>query len=92
MTFDAPDLSAQPPRAIIFDIGRVIVQLNLERAFAPLVSTVFTANGTGAKLSAGQIWRDIQAHPHWCDRQEGRIPARFNRWEITRENQGKTGG
>ena len=58
----------ETPQAILFDIGRVIVRVNLARAFGTL--------GAQARLSAEQVWGVIQADPLWRDWQEGRISPR----------------
>lgn len=55
----------ETPQAIIFDIGRVIVRVNLARAFGTL--------GAQAGLSAEQVWAAIRADPLWRDWQEGRV-------------------
>jgi HAD superfamily hydrolase (TIGR01493 family) len=65
------DLSAQssnapqPLKAIIFDVGGVIVRTNLMR---PL--SAFAEN---AKLPPQEVWTTIQTDPLWRDWQEGRI-------------------
>jgi hypothetical protein len=56
------------PRAIIFDIGRVIVRIELSRAFTGL--------GAESGLSSEQVWKAIEADPRWGDWQEGRITPR----------------
>ncbi len=60
-----PEPALPAPRALLFDIGRVIVRVDLNRALEKL--------GAGAKLSAEQVWAAIQADPLWNDWQEGRI-------------------
>ena len=60
-----PDRAASAPRALVFDIGRVIVRVDIKRAMATL--------GTGADLPAEQVWSAIQGDPRWQDWQEGRI-------------------
>jgi glucose-1-phosphatase len=52
-------------RAVIFDIGRVLVKLDLARAVADLCN--------GLSLSPEELWAAIQADPRWHDWQEGRI-------------------
>jgi len=55
-------------RAIIFDVGRVLVRLNIERALQALTKdTPFTAQ---------EIWPAIQKDPRWPDWQEGRMDPR----------------
>jgi putative hydrolase of the HAD superfamily len=55
----------QPLRAIIFDIGRVIVRVDLERSFE--------AYGKHDGLSAEQVWTALQTDARWNDWQEGRM-------------------
>ena len=76
-----------PPKAVIFDIGRVIVRLNVNRAFAPFASVVSTSNGFGATSGASpeQIWRAIQADPRWWDWQEGQMTPYEWYEHITRQ-------
>jgi len=54
-------------RAVIFDIGRVIVGLDLSRAIEGL--------SHGISLSATELWSAIEKDPRWHDWQEGRISA-----------------
>jgi len=62
------------PRAVIFDIGRVIVRLDLERAFAPIAAAMQNAAGPSDKrLSAADTWALIRADDSWDKWQEGRI-------------------
>jgi glucose-1-phosphatase len=58
----------QPLRAIIFDIGRVIIRVDLERSFE--------AYGKHDSLSAEQVWTALQTDAHWDDWQEGRMAPR----------------
>ena len=55
-------------RAIIFDIGRVLVRVDLARAQRVL------SNGSG--LGAQELWSAIEKDPRWKDWQEGRVSAR----------------
>jgi len=55
-------------RAIIFDIGRVLVRVNLSRALDGLAS--------GITLSPAEVWSAIENDPRWPDWQEGRVSAR----------------
>jgi FMN phosphatase YigB (HAD superfamily) len=55
-------------RAIIFDIGRVLVRINLERAMAGLAESV--------AMSPQEIWAALEKHPTWLDWQEGRMKPR----------------
>jgi glucose-1-phosphatase len=55
-------------RAIIFDIGRVLIRVNISRAMDGLAS--------GLSLTPQEVWSAIQNDPHWLDWQEGRISPR----------------
>ena len=55
-------------RAIIFDIGRVLVRLDVSRAVAGL--------SEGVALSPDDLWSAITHDPRWPDWQEGRISPR----------------
>jgi putative hydrolase of the HAD superfamily len=55
-------------RAIIFDIGRVLVRIDVGRAMASL--------GSGLSMSPSELWSAIEKDPRWSDWQEGRISAR----------------
>ena len=55
-------------RAIIFDIGRVLVRIDLARAQKAL--------SNGSPLSAQELWSAIEKDPRWKDWQEGRVSAR----------------
>jgi glucose-1-phosphatase len=55
-------------RAIIFDIGRVLVRVNLSQAQKTLAD--------GLALGADELWTAIEKDPHWKDWQEGRYAAR----------------
>ncbi len=55
-------------RAVIFDIGRVLVRVDASRATQGL------ANNT--TLSAKELWSTIEKDPLWQDWQEGRIQPR----------------
>jgi glucose-1-phosphatase len=56
------------PRAVIFDIGRVIIRVDLSRAFAAL--------GRRDGLSHLQVLRELEADPRRPDWQEGRMTPR----------------
>jgi putative hydrolase of the HAD superfamily len=58
-------MSRAPLRAVIFDIGRVLVRVDVARATAGL--------SEGLSLSPEELWRAIQTDPLWNDWQEGRI-------------------
>ena len=55
-------------RAVIFDIGRVLIRLDVSRAMKAMAS--------GPALSAEALWSAIEKDPRWNDWQEGRISAR----------------
>lgn len=55
-------------RAVIFDIGRVLVRVDVERAMRGLAD--------GIPLSPVEIWSAIEKDPRWPDWQEGRITPR----------------
>lgn len=55
-------------RAIIFDIGRVLVRVDLRRAQVALAK--------GLSLTPDELWSAIEKDPRWMDWQEGRISAR----------------
>jgi HAD superfamily hydrolase (TIGR01509 family) len=59
---------AAPLRAIIFDIGRVLVRIDVARAMDGL------APGTG--FTPTELWSAIEKDPHWKDWQEGRMSPR----------------
>jgi FMN phosphatase YigB (HAD superfamily) len=56
------------PRSIIFDIGRVIIRVDLSRSMEAL--------GKREGLSHLQVLRELEADPHWPDWQEGRMTPR----------------
>ncbi len=82
------DRTASQPKAIIFDIGRVIVRLDLKRAFAPIAAAIRDTRGRPAKsLSAEDTWELILADEHWHDWQEGRIsPVEWHQHLMRRLN------
>ena len=53
------------PQAIIFDIGRVIIQVDVSRSME--------AFGERDGLSSAQVWKSLQTNPRWDDWQEGRM-------------------
>jgi FMN phosphatase YigB (HAD superfamily) len=75
LTLADSEPAANPPQAIIFDIGRVIVRLNLARALAPLAAAWEDPGEADvqAKPAPEQIWAAIQSDPRWHDWQEGRM-------------------
>lgn len=54
-------------KAIIFDIGRVLIRVDVARAMQGLA--------TGSALSPAELWSAIEKDPRWPDWQEGRIGA-----------------
>ncbi len=68
-------------RAIIFDIGRVLVRVDVPRATTGLAH--------GASLSPREIWSALQNDPHWLDWQEGRIPPRDWHLHVAKRFGGK---
>jgi HAD superfamily hydrolase (TIGR01509 family) len=69
-------MPAQKIRAIISDIGRVIVGVDVSRAMQGLSS--------GIALSPKEIWSAIQRDPRFPDLQDGRISARDWHLHIVR--------
>ena len=55
-------------RAVIFDIGRVLIRVDVGRATRGLAE--------GLSLSPEEIWSALQKDPLWRDWQEGRISPR----------------
>lgn len=66
---------AERVKAIIFDIGRVIVRVNLNRLAEPLAALVPSVASAQAseKLSPQQVWSAIESDSRWGDWQEGRM-------------------
>jgi HAD superfamily hydrolase (TIGR01509 family) len=52
-------------RAIIFDIGRVLIKVTIHRAMAGLSSDI--------TLTPQEVWSAIEKDPRWSDWQEGRM-------------------
>jgi HAD superfamily hydrolase (TIGR01509 family) len=63
-------------RAAIFDIGRVLVKLDLALAIEGL--------SQGISLSPDELWSAIQKDPRWNDWQEGRISPHDWHLHITK--------
>ena len=61
-------MAARKIRAIIFDIGRVLIRLDVGRAMRGMAS--------GLSMSPEELWSAINKDPRWKDWQEGRISAR----------------
>jgi FMN phosphatase YigB (HAD superfamily) len=68
--------SPVPPKSVIFDIGRVIVRVNLDRLFEPLAALTPSGSNASAAAEPEEIWSAIQASPRWNDWQEGRMTSR----------------
>ena len=60
-------MAGAPIRTVIFDIGRVLIGLNIPRAQAGLAK--------GLPLSPRELWTAIERDPQWQPWQEGRISA-----------------
>jgi FMN phosphatase YigB (HAD superfamily) len=58
----------KPPLAIIFDIGRVIIRVDLSRSMGAL--------GKRDGLTHVQVMRELEADSRWSDWQEGRMAPR----------------
>ena len=54
-----------PLRAVIFDIGRVLVKVDVQRVIDGL--------SQGISVSPAELWSAIEKDPSWHDWQEGRI-------------------
>src|ERR1700760_4289051 len=54
-------------KAIIFDIGRVIIRIDLRKAQIGLAK--------GLAMTPDELWSAIEKDPRWKDWQEGRISA-----------------
>jgi glucose-1-phosphatase len=61
-------MPSQKFQTIIFDIGRVLVRVDVARAMQDLAR--------GISLSPQEIWTAIEKDPRWQDWQEGRISPR----------------
>jgi FMN phosphatase YigB (HAD superfamily) len=61
-------VAAAKVRAVIFDIGRVLIRIDVTRAMKGLAE--------GLSLSPEELWSAIEKDPRWKDWQEGRISAR----------------
>jgi len=55
-------------RGIIFDIGRVLIRVDIQKAKLGLAD--------GLHLSPEELWSAIENDPHWLDWQEGRMSPR----------------
>jgi FMN phosphatase YigB (HAD superfamily) len=73
------------PKAIIFDIGSVIVRVTPERALTPLSAIFRRVPDKIAPISSSQLWAAIQADPQWPGWQEGRVTPQEWHEHLTRE-------
>lgn len=64
-------------RAIIFDIGRVIIRVDVARAMQGLAA--------GSSLAPAELWAAIEKDPLWHDWQEGRIAPRDWHLHLSRK-------
>ncbi len=62
--------------AIIFDIGRVLIRVDISRATSGLAS--------GLSLTPEEVWSAIEKDPRWPDWQEGRISPRDWHLHVTK--------
>jgi glucose-1-phosphatase len=62
--------------AVIFDIGRVLVGVDVSRAMSGLA--------TGLSLSPAEVWSALENDPRWPDWQEGRISPRDWHLHVSR--------
>ncbi len=69
-------MAAAKFRAIIFDIGRVLIRVDISRAMDGLAS--------GLSLTPQDVWSAIEKDPHWIDWQEGRISPRDWHLHLTK--------
>jgi glucose-1-phosphatase len=63
-------------RAIIFDIGRVLIRVDVARAMGVLAP--------GFSLSPAELWTAIEKDPRWPDWQEGRMRPRDWHLHLTK--------
>jgi glucose-1-phosphatase len=64
------------PRAIIFDIGRVLVRVDIRKAQLGLAN--------GLSFTPEELWSAIEKDPRWSDWQEGRMTARDWHLNLTK--------
>jgi len=67
------------PRAVIFDVGRVIIRVDLSRSMGAL--------GKRDGLTHSQVMRELEIDPRWPDWQEGRMTARDWHAHLSRKFQ-----
>jgi putative hydrolase of the HAD superfamily len=56
-----------PPKAIIFDIGRVLVRIDVSAAMGGFAQRI--------SMTPQEIWSALEKDPRWIDWQEGRMSA-----------------
>jgi len=61
-------MAANKPCAVIFDIGRVLVRVDVACAMSGLAK--------GISMAPEEIWASVEKDPRWPDWQEGRMTAR----------------
>jgi putative hydrolase of the HAD superfamily len=61
-------MADRPLKAILFDIGRVLIRVDVSRSVAGFAEKI--------PLSPPEIWTAIEKDPRWQDWQEGRFSAR----------------
>src|SRR4029077_6220263 len=64
-------------RAVIFDLGRVLIRVDIGRATKAL--------GVSTSLSPADVWAAIEKDPRWPDLQEGRMSARDWHLHLSRK-------
>lgn len=69
-------MTSQKLRAIIFDIGRVLIRVDVARAMTGLADDV--------SLSPEEVWSALQKDPRWKDWQEGRMSPRDWHLHVSR--------
>ena len=69
-------MPARKFRAIIFDIGRVLIRVDVARAMNTLAP--------GFALSPAELWTAIEKDPRWPDWQEGRMRPRDWHLHLTK--------
>lgn len=69
-------MTAPKLRAIIFDIGRVLIRVN--------VALAMTGLADGVSLSPEEVWSALQKDPRWKDWQEGRMSPRDWHLHVSR--------
>ena len=75
-------MAARKVRAVIFDIGRVLIRIDVARAMKGMAS--------GLSLSPEELWSAIEKDPRWKDWQEGRISERDWHLHMQRRFGGST--